>query len=95
MTIDGLRTMPLLRRILVAAAALAGGTSPVSSIGGLRDAVVEAREGAWIPRDRREQSPDALTLRDALDSNNAAAVLLQQRIGHGSGAAARAGPRRP
>jgi membrane peptidoglycan carboxypeptidase len=36
----------------------------------------------WIPRDERASEQDALTLREALlESNNAAAVLLQQHVG--------------
>jgi len=38
--------------------------------------------GVWIPREGRESDTDQLTLRAALlESNNAAAVLLLQRIG--------------
>ena len=42
----------------------------------------QAPEGVWIPRDERASGQDAMTLREALlESNNAAAVLLQQQVG--------------
>ena len=66
----------------VYAAALERGLSPVSTITGLRQVAVQAPEGVWIPRDERATGQDAMTLREALlESNNAAAVLLQQRVG--------------
>jgi len=66
----------------VYSAALEGGMSPVSTISGLRQVAVAAPEGVWIPRDERASEQDTLTLREALlESNNAAAVLLQQRVG--------------
>jgi 1A family penicillin-binding protein len=66
----------------VYAAALERGLSPVSTISGIRQVAVQAPEGVWIPRDERASELDALTLREALiESNNAAAVLLQQRVG--------------
>ena len=66
----------------VYAAALEAGLSPVSRIEGLRQVAVQAPEGVWIPRDERNIRQDAMTLREALfESNNAAAVLLQQRVG--------------
>jgi 1A family penicillin-binding protein len=66
----------------VYAAALESGLSPVSTIDGLRQVAVEAPEGVWIPRDERATGQDSMTLREALlESNNAAAVLLQQRVG--------------
>jgi 1A family penicillin-binding protein len=64
------------------AAALDQGMSPVSTVSGLRDVAIQAAEGIWIPRDERAAATDSLTLREALmRSNNAAAVMLQQRIG--------------
>jgi penicillin-binding protein 1A len=43
---------------------------------------VQAQEGVWIPRDERNSDQDSMTLREALlESNNAAAVLLQQQVG--------------
>lgn len=64
------------------AAALESGLSPVSTVQGLRNVAVQAAEGVWIPRDERVSEEDSMTLRDALArSNNAAAVILQQRIG--------------
>jgi penicillin-binding protein 1A len=58
--------------------------SPVSTITGLRQVAVQAPEGVWIPRDERASEQDSMTLREALlESNNAAAVLLQQRVGSG------------
>lgn len=66
----------------VYAAALERGMSPVSIISGLRQLQIAAPEGVWIPRDERAGEKDELTLRDALlESNNAAAVLLQQQLG--------------
>ena len=66
----------------VYAAALESGLSPVSVITGLRQVAVQAPEGVWIPRDERATGQDSMTLREALlESNNAAAVLLQQRVG--------------
>jgi 1A family penicillin-binding protein len=66
----------------VYAAALESGLSPVSTITGLRQVAIQAPEGVWIPRDERATGQDSMTLREALlESNNAAAVLLQQRVG--------------
>jgi len=66
----------------VYAAALERGLSPVSMLSGLKQVAVEVPSGVWIPREGRENDNDALTLREALlESNNAAAVLLQQQIG--------------
>ena len=66
----------------VYAAALEREFSPVSTISGLRQVAIEAPEGVWIPRDERAGTEDSMTLREALiESNNAAAVLLQQRVG--------------
>jgi 1A family penicillin-binding protein len=62
--------------------ALENGMSPVSTLDGLRQVAVAAPEGVWIPRDERVSEQDSMTLREALlESNNAAAVLLQQRVG--------------
>jgi 1A family penicillin-binding protein len=62
--------------------ALEHGMSPVSTISGLKQVAVQAPEGVWIPRDERASGQDAMTLREALlESNNAAAVLLQQQVG--------------
>ena len=66
----------------VYAAALESGLSPVSRLTGLRQVAVQAPEGVWIPRDERATGQDSLTLREALlESNNAAAVKLQQQLG--------------
>jgi len=66
----------------VYAAALEHGLSPVSVLRGLHQVSVEASEGVWIPRDERTTDRDEMTLREALlESNNAAAVLLQQQVG--------------
>jgi len=66
----------------VYAAALETGLSPVSTINGLRQVAVQAPEGVWIPRDERATGQDSMTLREALlESNNAAAVKLQQQLG--------------
>jgi len=62
--------------------ALENGMSPVSTITGLKQVAISAPEGVWIPRDERASEEDTLTLREALlESNNAAAVLLQQHVG--------------
>jgi penicillin-binding protein 1A len=69
----------------VYAAALERGLSPVSMITGLKAVAVQAPEGVWIPRDEQDREQDTMTLREALlESNNAAAVLLQQRVGSGA-----------
>jgi 1A family penicillin-binding protein len=66
----------------VYAAALERGLSPVSMVSGLKQVAIQAPEGVWIPRDERASEHDELTLRAALlESNNAAAVLLQQQVG--------------
>lgn len=66
----------------VYASALEHGVSPVSTISGLKQVAVQAPEGVWIPGDERTNEQDAMTLRQAfIESNNAAAVLLQQRVG--------------
>ena len=66
----------------VYAVALENGLSPVSRMQGLQQVAVEAPSGIWIPRDERAGGRDEMTLREALlESNNAAAVLLQQRVG--------------
>jgi 1A family penicillin-binding protein len=66
----------------VYAVALERGLSPVSTITGIREVAVHAPEGVWIPRDERANQPNEMTLREALlESNNAAAVLLQQQVG--------------
>jgi len=66
----------------VYAVALEQGLSPVSTLSGLQQVAVQAPEGVWIPRDDRAKTHDTMTLREALlESSNAAAVLLQQRVG--------------
>jgi 1A family penicillin-binding protein len=66
----------------VYAAAIERGFSPVSTIRGLRQVALQVPSGVWIPREARESGADELTLRAALiESNNAAAVLLQQQVG--------------
>ena len=66
----------------VYSAALESGMSPVSTITGIKQVAISAPEGVWIPRDERASEQDTLTLREALlESNNAAAVLLQQHVG--------------
>jgi 1A family penicillin-binding protein len=68
----------------VYAAALERGLSPVSMITGLKQVAISAPQGIWIPRDERATEHEELTLRAALlESNNAAAVLLQQQVGSG------------
>lgn len=70
----------------VYAAALERGFSPVSILDHL-DSVKAPAPGdpEWSPKNAEGDAPAALTLRAALmDSNNAAAVDLQQRVGTGS-----------
>jgi 1A family penicillin-binding protein len=63
------------------AAALSRGMSPVSAVSGLASLAPQGPE-EWTPRNVREGTEDTLTLRDALaESNNRAAVVLQQQIG--------------
>jgi membrane peptidoglycan carboxypeptidase len=67
----------------VYAAALQRGYTPVSELDGLQSVTVRGRE-EWSPRNAHD-SPDRQSLREALlQSNNQAAVLLQQRIGTGA-----------
>src|SRR5687767_15619134 len=66
----------------VYATALDRGLSPVTMVRGLQQVAIQAASGVWIPRDERASARDEMTLRDALlESNNAAAVLLQQQVG--------------
>src|SRR5688572_20079536 len=66
----------------VYATALERGLSPVTRLQGLQRVAVEASSGVWIPRDERADGRDEMTPREALlESNNAAAVLLQQQVG--------------
>jgi len=65
----------------VYAAALEHGWSPVSVVSGLSHLRVEGPD-EWVPQNAHEERPDQLTLREALfESNNRAAVALQQQIG--------------
>jgi penicillin-binding protein 1A len=67
----------------VYAAALERGLSPASVLTDL-NAVAVRGEQEWTPRNEGEHGPDHQTLREALlESNNQAAVALQQRIGSG------------
>ena len=66
---------------IVYAAALAHGYSPVSVLSNL-DAVGGPGDPEWTPQNAEDTRPAELTLRAALvESNNAAAVDLQQKIG--------------
>jgi 1A family penicillin-binding protein len=66
---------------IVYAAALSHGYSPVSVLKGL-DAVSVPGDVEWTPRNAEADLPGELTLRAALlESNNAAAAELQQKIG--------------
>ena len=68
----------------VYAAALERGLSPVSVLSDLRSISAGAYQ-EWAPRNAEGDAPDSQTLREALlESNNQAAVALQQRIGSGS-----------
>jgi 1A family penicillin-binding protein len=67
----------------VYAAALERGHSPVTVLTGLRSVAAGGRE-EWAPRNAGGEEEDSQTLREALlESNNQAAVALQQRIGSG------------
>jgi membrane carboxypeptidase/penicillin-binding protein len=64
------------------AAALSRGWSPVSVLTGLSSVVATSGDEEWVPRNVSQEERDAITLRQALiDSDNRAAVALQQRIG--------------
>ncbi len=66
---------------LVYAAALAHGYSPVSTLSDLRR-VSAPQNPEWSPRNAHGEQPETMTLRAALlESNNAAAANLQQRVG--------------
>src|SRR4029450_6862553 len=63
------------------AAALERGFSPVSVLRGLAELPPQGRE-EWTPRNVSGEIEDQLTVREAfIESNNPAAVALQQRIG--------------
>jgi 1A family penicillin-binding protein len=66
---------------LLFAAALERGFSPVSTLEGLANIQPQGPD-EWAPRNAAGDSPDVLTLREALiESNNRAATVLQQRVG--------------
>ena len=68
----------------VYATALQRGLSPVSVLFNLRGVTAPGRE-EWAPRNAGGESPDFQTLREALyQSNNQAAVALQQKVGTGN-----------
>ncbi len=63
------------------AAALENGYSPVSTLSGLRNIRPQGPD-EWAPRNAKADTPDAVTIREAIiESNNRAATLLQQRMG--------------
>jgi 1A family penicillin-binding protein len=63
------------------AAALDNGYSPVSVLSGLAHIAPQGPD-EWAPRNSDGDTPDALTIREALiESNNRAATALQQRMG--------------
>jgi penicillin-binding protein 1A len=67
----------------VFAAALERGLSPVSVLSGLNQIAPQGPD-EWTPRNVHDDAPDELSLRAALiESNNRAAVVLQQQIGSG------------
>jgi penicillin-binding protein 1A len=70
----------------VYAAALERGFSPVSVLKDLdRVTAPAAGDPEWSPRNAEGETPTSMTLRAALmDSNNAAAVDLQQQVGTGA-----------
>jgi 1A family penicillin-binding protein len=66
---------------IVYAAALSRGYSPVSVLSGLTH-VTAPDDPEWTPRNASDEQNDELTLRAALlESNNAAAAELQQKVG--------------
>ena len=66
---------------LVYAAALEAGLSPTSELTGLASLAPQGDE-EWTPRNVADRTEDRLTLRQAFfESNNRAAVALQQRVG--------------
>jgi len=66
---------------LLFAAALERGMSPVTVLSNL-DALPTEGPEEWTPRNAHGEHQDAMTLREALlESNNRAAVALQQRVG--------------
>jgi 1A family penicillin-binding protein len=66
---------------LLFAAALENGYSPVSVLDGLASMQPQGPD-EWSPRNATGETPDSLTLREALlESNNRAATALQQRMG--------------
>ena len=69
---------------IVFAAALSRGHSPVSMVAALAPLEVPGDE-EWTPRNVKAGAPETVTLRQALiESNNRAAVSLQQEIGGGA-----------
>jgi penicillin-binding protein 1A len=65
----------------VYAAALERGFSPVSTLSGLASMPPLGRD-EWSPRNAHEETEDAMTLRAALlESDNRAAVALEQKVG--------------
>jgi 1A family penicillin-binding protein len=69
---------------IVYAAALERGYSPVSVLINLHSVSAPGRD-EWAPRNASADSPDSQTLREALyQSNNQAAVALQQKVGTGN-----------
>jgi len=65
----------------VYAVALAHGLSPASPVRGLSSISPQGRE-EWVPRNAHLETQDEMTLRAALlESNNRAAVALQQAVG--------------
>lgn len=66
---------------IVFASALSRGLSPISTLSGLSSLAPQGPE-EWTPRNVRDETVDSLTLREALaESNNRAAVALQQQVG--------------
>ena len=66
---------------LLFAAALERGFSPVTTLEGLTYIEPQGPD-EWAPRNAAGETPDIVTLREALiESNNRAATVLQQRIG--------------
>jgi 1A family penicillin-binding protein len=67
----------------VFAAALERGLTPISILSALNQIAPQGPD-EWTPRNVRDDAPDELSLRAALiESNNRAAVVLQQQIGTG------------
>ncbi len=71
---------------IVYAAALEHGLTPVSMLGGLRDIAIpgEPGEEEWTPGGEHAEAAELTAREGFIQSNNAAAVVVQQRAGTGA-----------